>query len=561
MNSVFPMVATLAVLYFVGFRVYSKVIESRLVVPSDQPTPAVTINDGVDYVPARLPVLFGHHFSSIAGAGPIIGPIVVLAAFGWLPALLWIVAGNIFIGAVHDYLALMLSVRHGGASIAEISRTALGERAATIFSVFLWLAMILVVAVFGVVGAKTLVAKPEMVIPTLVLIPTAMALGWAVYRKGAPLMLATLAALIVNFASIWVGYLYPVAVEGTTWGMDPIQFWFVALMIYAGTAAMMPVHWLLQPRDYLATYNLYIALGLGIVGLIVVHPTIQAPAFTGMVDATQGPLWPMLFILIACGAISGFHALVAGGTTSKQLPSERAGRLIGYGGMLTEGVLATMTLMLVAGGLYWVLPEGAPASYGFQESMAAGGWIVVFGNAFGRVVHEMLPFVSVAIAAMIAMIALNTFILTTLDTATRITRFLVQESVGRRIPLFRNPSVALALVLVPAFLIGATNSWVTIWPVFGATNQLIAVMALFVISTVLLAQGRSVRFTLIPAIFMWVTTMGALVWQSYSFLTAEPSNVFLGVVALLLLGLALYIGVGALRKFGGQPVEVATQTS
>jgi len=262
MNSVFPMVATLAVLYFVGFRVYSKVIESRLVVPSDQPTPAVTINDGVDYVPARLPVLFGHHFSSIAGAGPIIGPIVVLAAFGWLPALLWIVAGNIFIGAVHDYLALMLSVRHGGASIAEISRTALGERAATIFSVFLWLAMILVVAVFGVVGAKTLVAKPEMVIPTLVLIPTAMALGWAVYRKGAPLMLATLAALIVNFASIWVGYLYPVAVEGTTWGMDPIQFWFVALMIYAGTAAMMPVHWLLQPRDYLATYNLYIALGL-----------------------------------------------------------------------------------------------------------------------------------------------------------------------------------------------------------------------------------------------------------------------------------------------------------
>jgi carbon starvation protein len=265
----------------------------------------------------------------------------------------------------------------------------------------------------------------------------------------------------------------------------------------------------------------------------------------------------MLFVLVACGAISGFHSLVAGGTTSKQLADETQGKAIAYGGMLTEGVVAVVTVLMVGGGLYWVAPEGGGvdmAQLGFRETLQSGGWIMAFGNGYGNVVHQMLPTLSFTLASMIAVLALNTFVLTTLDTAMRITRFLVQEALGNQISVFRNKYVVTVVVMVAAYLIGASGGWQKIWPVFGATNQLIAAMALFVVATWLMAVKRPTHYVLYPAVFMMVTTIAALAWQTYQFFTAPDPNIFLGSTTMVLIGLAVFVAYEAMESLRGRRV-------
>jgi len=264
-----------------------------------------------------------------------------------------------------------------------------------------------------------------------------------------------------------------------------------------------------------------------------------------------------LFVLVACGAISGFHSLVAGGTTSKQLADETQGKAIAYGGMLTEGVVAVVTVLMVGGGLYWVAPEGGGvdmAQLGFRETLQSGGWIMAFGNGYGNVVHQMLPTLSFTLASMIAVLALNTFVLTTLDTAMRITRFLVQEALGNQISAFRNKYVVTVVVMVAAYLIGASGGWQKIWPVFGATNQLIAAMALFVVATWLMAVKRPTHYVLYPAVFMMVTTIAALAWQTYQFFTAPDPNIFLGSTTMVLIGLAVFVAYEAMESLRGRRV-------
>ena len=545
MNSAPIMIGAVLFFYFFGYRFYAKKIEKKLINPDNSPPPSLTMQDGVDYLPAKKPILFGHHFASIAGAGPIIGPVVALINFGWLAALVWIALGNVFIGAVHDYLALMLSVRNRGASIADIAEKTMSGTAKSIFSIFLYLALILVVTVFGVVGAKTLVSQPGMVIPTFALIPVAILFGWAVYIKNIPLIPATIIVVVINLVSINFGYHHPVNLpsEGLL-GFSQTNFWFAILMAYAALASILPVNLLLQPRDYIATFNLYLAMLLGFIAIIVIHPEMKAPAVVTTFSNSKGPIWPMLFVLVACGAVSGFHSLVSSGTTSKQLANEKDGKAIAFGGMLLEGVLAVMTLVLVGGGLYWVTPLDAAVDmqrYGIREVMASGGWVVLFGNGFGSVVSKMLPFIGFSIASMIAMTALKTFILTTLDSSTRIARFIIEESLGRKHRFFKNKYVALLLVILPAYFLGASSNYTKIWPVFGATNQLIAALALMVISTYLIGIKKPVRYTLIPAIFMIVTTIAALAWQAFGFFTAEIPNYFLGNVSIILVLLALFV--------------------
>jgi len=539
--------------YIFGYRLYAKFLERHVVKPDDSnKTPAHTSYDGKDFVPAPTPVLFGHHFSSIAGAGPIIGPIVAVSNFGWLLTLIWILLGNIFIGAVHDYLTLMTSVRNRGASIADIADRAMGRKAKIVFSIFLWLAMILVVAVFGVVAAKTMVGQPKMVFPTFMLIPVAMIFGWAVYKKKYPLWICTIIAVAANLINIYIGYYFPISLpEEGILGLSPLSFWFLTLMLYAAIASLLPVHVLLQPRDYIATYLLYGTLGLGVLSILFVQPTMSAPPFISF-HSKQGPLWPMLFVVVACGAVSGFHSLVSGGTTSKQLNKESDGRLIGYGAMLLEGVLAVLALLVVSAGLYWKAPAGVAVNMkqvGFHEVMARGGWILVFGNGFGNILHRMLPFVSFGICSMIAMITLKTFILTTLDTGTRITRYIIQESLGLKIPLFKNRYVAVLGVIIPAYYLGISNGWSKIWPIFGATNQLIAALALFVISAYLIGVRRPTRYTVYPALFMVATTIGALSYQAYVFLWGTRPNLLLGITAIILIILALFVGYEGLQAF------------
>ena len=546
-------------LYFIGYRFYAGRLDSELIHPdAKRVTPALEQNDGVDYVPSKPLVLFGHNFASIAGAGPVIGPIIAMHHFGWAITLVWILLGNVFIGAVHDYLTLMVSVRNRGSSIADIAESTMGYRAKAVFAIFLVLAMLLVIAVFGVVAAKTLIAQPEMVFPTFAIIPVSVILGWCIYKKNFNLKITSLIAVLTVILNIYIGFQIPLSLpEEGIMGFSPLIFWFIVLMIYAGIASILPVTILLQPRDYLSTYILFGSMALAILGLLWVGPELNTPAWRGAMSEGQGPVWPMLFVLVACGAVSGFHSLVAGGTTSKQLANEMQGKIISYGGMLTEGVVAVVTVLLVGGGLYWVAPQGGGidmTQLGFRETLQSGGWILAFGNGFGNIVHQMLPFLSFTFASMIAVLALNTFVLTTLDTAVRITRFLVQESLGDKVFVFKNKYVVTVTVVFAAYLIGATDGWQKIWPIFGATNQLIAAVALFVVATWLMAVKKPTQYVLYPAIFMVVTTIGALAWQAYRFFTAPQPNLFLGSTAVVLIGLAVFVGNEGRQALRGRRV-------
>ena len=547
--------------FFVGYRYYAGRLDREVIQPDNSiSTPAVMQGDGVDFVKSKPLVLFGHNFASIAGAGPVIGPIVAMHHFGWAVTLAWILLGNVFIGAVHDYLALMVSVRNRGSSIADIAEKTMGIRAKSVFSIFLVLAMLLVIAVFGVVAAKTLIAQPQMVLPTFAIIPISIALGWFIYYKNTDLAVSSIIAVAGVILSIYFGFQFPVELpESGIIGFSPLMFWFVILMIYAAVASVLPVNILLQPRDYLSTYILFGSMALAMLALLWIHPELNTPAYRGGFSEEQGPVWPMLFVLVACGAVSGFHSLVAGGTTSKQLSVESQGRPIAYGGMLTEGVVAVVTVLLVSGGLYWVAPASGGIdmnTLGFRETLQSGGWILAYGNGFGNLVHQMLPFLSFTFASMIAVLALNTFVLTTLDSAVRITRFIVQESVGEKIVLFKNKYVCTILVVFFSYLIGATDGWQKIWPIFGATNQLIAAVALFVIATWLMAMGKPTKFALYPAIFMVVTTIGALAWQSYRFYTQPEPNIFLGTAAVFLIILALFVGYEGMSTLRGRKEEL-----
>jgi len=550
----------------VGYKYYAGRLDREVIQPDNSlSTPAVLQGDGIDFVESKPLVLFGHNFASIAGAGPVIGPIVAMHYFGWAVTLVWILIGNVFIGAVHDYLALMVSVRNRGSSIADIAEKTMGIRAKSVFSIFLVLAMLLVIAVFGVVAAKTLIAQPQMVVPTFAIIPISIVLGWFIYYRNADLTVASIIAVAGVILSIYFGFQFPIELaENGVIGLSPLMSWFVVLMIYAAVASVLPVNILLQPRDYLSTYILFGSMGLAVLALLWIHPELHTPAYRGGFSEEQGPVWPMLFVLVACGAVSGFHSLVAGGTTSKQLAVESQGKSIAYGGMLAEGVVAVVTVLLVSGGLYWVAPASGGIdmnTLGFRETLQSGGWILAYGHGFGNLVHQMLPFLSFTFASMIAVLALNTFVLTTLDSAVRITRFIVQESVGQRIVLFKNKYICTVLVIFFSYLIGSTDGWQKIWPIFGATNQLIAAVALFVIATWLMAMGKPTKFALYPAIFMIVTTIGALVWQSYRFYSQPEPNIFLGTAAVLLIILALFVGYEGMATLRGQKEKLMTASA
>ncbi len=542
-----------------GYLLYGGFIERRLVEPDDsRACPAVAQRDGIDYEPAIPFVLFGHHFSSIAGAGPIVGPILGIVLFGWGAVAGWIVLGTIFIGGVHDYLSLLMSCRSRGQSVAEIAEDVISPRASRAFAVFLWCALVLVIAVFGVLGAKALMSAklgPPMVFPTFMVLFIAMFLGVALRRRLLPLWLATLLAVVSLLACIYVGYAYlpltlPQLLPFINWTETAVaQAWFGILMLYCLVASVLPVWFLLQPRDYISVFTLFFGMAAGVVGLLLAHPVMRAPFFTGWVGMDKSgaqPLWPMLFVIVACGAVSGFHSVVAGGTTSKQLPRETVGRRIGYGAMVLEGMLATLVLCLVGGGLYWSAAQAGNELH-VDNVMKSGGALVVFAQAFGEVLHRGIALVPVELAALFGMVMLKTFVLTTLDTCTRLARFVVAEQLGDVWAIFRSRSVATIVTLIPAFILGFSGAWQTIWPVFGAANQLIAALTLLVISCYLLGVKKPSIYAAIPAMFMLATTIAALGYQAVKFAThrsaegtAQPQWL-LATVAVLLIVLAVSV--------------------
>lgn len=503
-------------------------------------TPAHEFHDGRDYVPAKhWLVLFGHHFSSICGAGPIVGPALACAYWGWGWSVVWIVVGVIFMGAVADFSALVVSMREKGQSIAQISGAEISNRVKICFSIFLWITLILVISVFAIFAAKTLINEAEAVVPSLGLIPTAMIIGWLLYRTRFSNLGATLLGLAILIVLLRMGVVFPVSLP-SFWGMDPEATWIIILLAYCFFASILPVQVLLQPRDYLASFILFAVIIIGVLSVLVTQPQIRAPVvteFTPVAWPKAGPLWPMLFVTIACGAISGFHSVVASGTTSKQISSEAHACRIGYGGMLLESVVGVIVVISVCAGLQFER---------LTELVKGGGPISAFSHGYGSVTSIFLG----DYGKTFAVLGLNAFILTTLDTATRITRYITSEILG-----VKNIYAATSVVVAASAILALTGKWGILWPLFGASNQLIAGMALLLASCWLLNRKRVYWMTLIPAFLMLFTTAAAFLYQFYVAWVRvdlagkrDPDWLMMGLCALLV-GLSLVIFADGLKIF------------
>jgi carbon starvation protein len=482
-------------------------------------------------VPAKhWTILFGHHFASIAGAGPILGPVIAAMIWGWLPALIWIIVGCILLGGVHDFAALMISLRNEGKSIADVTHKVLNFRSKLIFATFIFLSLLLVMSVFAVVTAKTLIGEPKLVIPTFGLILVAILVGLMMYKWRWNQIIATVIGIILLVGLLILGHRNPIALNVT----NPLALWVLILFTYAFIASVLPVNVILQPRDYLSTFILFFGLFFGYLGLFITHPQLHAPAFIAW-KANQGYLWPMLCVIIACGAISGFHSLIAGGTTSKQLANERDARKIGYGGMVLEGILAVLALLCVTAGLYWRSKPGQPGLV-YPQLMKTGDWIGTFSAGFGQLTKPILGAFGTSIAA----IMLNAFVLTTLDSATRINRYITEELFGEglNLKIFSNRYFS-TLIIVGLALWLALGNWRAIWPVFGASNQLVAALVLVVVFSYMISIKKPARHILYPAVFMLTTTLAALIWQGIKFF--RQHNVLLFTVTALLFILALFM--------------------
>ncbi len=537
MNSLI-LAAGAAVLYLIAYHTYGKFIARKIFkINPDAPVPSKTLQDNVDFVPTERPILFGHHFTSIAGTGPIVGPAIGII-WGWVPALVWILFGSIFMGAVHDFGALVVSLRHQGRSIGDIASDIVNKRVRILFLLIIFFELLIVVAIFGVVIAVVFNMFPQAVIPVWLEIPIAIWLGYMIYKKGMPHLPMSIVAVILMYVTVVIGAYVPlqmpeeVAVFGRT--MSGMSVWVVILLVYAYIASTLPVQTLLQPRDYINSHQLFIAMGLLTLGVLVAHPTLVAPA-TNLSPEGAPPIWPMLFLVVACGAISGFHSIVASGTSSKQCDSESSAQSIGYGGMLTEGMLATFVIIACGAGLGIGLKleggerlTGAAAYSHHYASWAAASGLGSKINAFVNGASNLIE--SYGIPESITLTIMGVFIVsfaaTTLDTATRLQRYVVGElATACKVPVLagRHPAtiIAVATAFLLAFSSASGKGALRVWPLFGSVNQLLAGLALLVV-TVYLARRRSpLGFTLLPMVFMLIMTTWGMVVNIRNFYTDQ----------------------------------------
>lgn len=558
------------VILIVGYVTYGKWLAEQWGIDENRVTPAHELEDGNDYVPAKAPVLMGHHFSSIAGAGPINGPIQA-AVFGWVPVLLWVLIGGIFFGAVHDFGALFASIRHKGQSIGEVIEDSMGTGAKRLFIIFSYLTLILVVAAFASIVANTFKAtydesgvldkvassaNASTAMISILFILVAIVFGFLVYRRNAGLGISTVigVAAIVLCMAIGLNF-HPLYLNGTTW--------MIIVGIYITVASVTPVWILLQPRDYLSSFLLYGMMIVAVVGIVGAHPTIDIPAFTGFVDqatngsgVSLGTLFPALFITIACGAISGFHSLVGSGTTAKQLNNEKDARPIAYGGMLIECALALISLCAV--GYIWkeYVPGGVTTP------------TAVFATGISRMCAT-IPFLAGAehVIYSLLILAVSAFCLTSLDTATRLARYMFQEfwlnpgedvaSVTGFRAILVKPIVATLITVVLGIFLGL-NGYANIWALFGAANQLLAALGLMAVATWLGQIGKNNKMFFIPMFFMLIVTICSLlltIKANLGAIGAEGAGswpIVRLVLAVLLIVLSLILAVKAVKTISGQ---------
>ncbi len=514
MNSL--LVAALAFFGFIlAYRFYSRFLSDKIFgLRADAVMPAHKYEDGVDFVPTNTHILLGHHYTSIAGAAPIVGPAIAIF-WGWLPAVLWVVFGSIFIGAVHDFAALVISARNEGRSIGEITEDIIGPNARTLFLLIIFFLLLMVIAVFCLVIAKLFTLFPASVFPIWLEIPIAITLGYFVYARKGNVALWSIMAVIIMYVSIYIGTKLPLGLDML--GVKPenvILVWIIILLVYCYIASILPVQYLLQPRDFINSHELYV--GLVILFAAVVYVSFNgggnfvAPAINN--DLAGAPsMFPLLFITIACGAISGFHSLVSSGTTVKQMDKETDARPIGYGSMLLEGALSVMAIIMVGAG-FANFSAWREVYNGWEAAQGAG--IGVFVKGCGFFMEQMkignMQMISHDLAVAIAAVIVS-FAATTLDTATRIQRYVVEELAGDFNVKFltkRHPAtfVAAGTAGLLALAKGGGAGGMILWPVFGTTNQLLAGLALMVITVYLFRKGKGAVYTFIPMVFMMFVT-------------------------------------------------------
>lgn len=562
MNLALTLAASIAVLAL-GYLVWGRLVARWAGVDPARPTPAVTRSDGRDFVPTRGPVLLGHHFASIAAAGPIIGPTLALG-YGWAPALSWILVGVVLIGATHDFLALFLSVREGGSSIAEIARRTLGTTGFVLFVAFALVLCIMVVAAFldlTAVALTSTYALSDLALPsdqtllrtvdrggvahgmlggiasTSVIVITALAplVGWLLTRRRAPLLLVSLLAVGICAASVAVGFAAPLAI-------DP-KVWMFVLLGYALAAGAIPVWLVLQPRDFVNVHLLYVGMAAMIAGILstgLQGASIDAPPVVGGdVAGALGAMWPFLFVTIACGSVSGAHALIAGGTTSKQIASEAHVRPIGYGGMLLEALLGVSVLLIILGGIGFDRYSAIVWPHDEHGVLGKGNAPLAFAAGVGGILDRGFGLPAV-FGTVFGILLLEGFLVTTIDTIVRLQRYLVEElwevAWPTRPRLLRSPLVNTALPLVPCVWLAFTRGYTAIWPIFGSANQLLAALTLVTASFWLYRHGRRWGWAAWPAAFMVMTTLGSLVTLTWRHVVAGQTA--LATADVVLLGLS-----------------------
>ena len=539
------------VLLVMAYRLYGRWLARQFQLDDSRVTPAHEVNDNIDFVPTKPFYLFGQHFSAIAAAGPIAGPILACQAFGWLPCLLWIGFGVVLIGAVHDFSSLVASVRHGATSIAEIAREHLGTRAGRALMAFIWIALLYVIVAFADITAGTFVGGSEelkattvtfnpggaVAIASVLYLLLSIVLGLVQRFLKPPLWLATLIFVPAAFAMSWVGTIYSnvFVLDHKTWGL--------LILLYCCVASMVPVWALLQPRGYLGGFILYSALALGIIGILFGSYDIQQPAFKSFdVGGMTGALFPFLFVTIACGACSGFHGLVCSGTTSKQIDRESHIRPVGYGGMLAEGfvaMIALVTVMIVA-----------------QDALSGRAPGTIYGNGIGQFLTLIIGQDNLAFAVTFGAMAFSTFVFDTLDVCTRLGRYIVQELFSWRGRLGALTGTLLTIALPFYFISYAPpNSWTKFWILFGASNQLLAALTLLAVTVWLYQARKRIAFTLLPMVFVLVITLWALITLVIGNVGATKIasgqldiELVNAIAAAALVVLALYVSVLALVK-------------
>ncbi len=536
--------AVLAAIVFVafalGYRFYSKFLAQRIfALAPDELVPAREFEDGIDYVPTRRSVLWGHHFASIAGAAPIVGPAIAVI-WGWAPALVWVCLGTVFMGASHDFAALVISARHRGRSMGEIAGDVISPRVKALFLVIISLLIWVVLAVFAYIIATLFVSTPSSIFPINVQIAVAMTLGWLIYKRGIPLLVPSLVGYALLLVAIFYGEsfveLFPAIRE------VPVLTWVWILLLYSFIASVLPVWLLLQPRDYLNSHQLFTGLVLLIAGLFVLQPAIVAPAINPSPEGAP-PLFPFLFVTIACGAISGFHGLVSSGTTSKQLARMPDARPIGYGAMLAEGMLGLLAVLAATAGFatreeWWHHYSSWGAANGLAaklDAFVSGG--ATFVGSLGIPVSTAKTLMAVIVIA---------FAATSLDTGARIQRLVIAELAGTYgIKSLTNRFVASAVGVGAALILAVTQGGGTgglaLWPLFGTTNQLVASVTLLIVSIWLQRRGRPVVYTVIPMLAVGVVTAWAMLGNLVDYYDQFEELWLLALSGSLILALDLWI--------------------